>query len=74
MALAPHPEKLPYSHFSLGMEKKSNTLSPEERRVVAYHEAGHTLVGWLLEHTDPVLKVQSCDRHMTTVVYSVLCR
>ena len=40
-----------------GMEKRSGVLSPEERRVIAYHEAGHALVGWLLEHTDPVLKV-----------------
>lgn len=39
------------------MEKKTGVLSPEERRVVAYHEAGHALLGWLLEHTDPVLKV-----------------
>ena len=40
-----------------GMEKKSNVLTPAERQVVAYHEAGHALVGWLLEHTDPILKV-----------------
>ena len=40
-----------------GMEKKSGMLTPEEKRVVAYHEAGHALVGWLLEHTDPILKV-----------------
>ena len=42
-----------------GMEKKSAILTPEEKRVVAYHEAGHALVGWLLEHTDPILKVAS---------------
>ena len=45
-----------------GMEKKSGTLSPEEKRVVAYHEAGHALVGWLLEHTDPILKVTSLQQ------------
>ena len=39
------------------MEKKSNVMSPAERRVVAFHEAGHALAGWLLEHTDPVMKV-----------------
>ena len=39
------------------MEKKSGILTPEEREVVAYHEAGHALTGWLLEHTDPVMKV-----------------
>lgn len=46
-----------YSSMFSGMEKKSNVLSPAERQVVAYHEAGHALVGWLLEHTDPILKV-----------------
>ena len=40
------------------MEKYNNPLSAEERRVVAYHEAGHAIVGWMLEHTDPVLKVR----------------
>ena len=39
------------------MEKKSNMMSPAERRVVAFHEAGHALTGWLLEHTDPIMKV-----------------
>ena len=41
------------------MEKKSNLMSPAERRVVAFHEAGHALTGWLLEHTDPIMKVGS---------------
>ncbi|XP_018021420.2 paraplegin, partial [Hyalella azteca] len=45
-----------------GIEKKSSTVSPEERRVVAYHEAGHALVGWLLEHTDALLKVTIVPR------------
>ena len=40
-----------------GMEKKSHTMSPEERKIVAIHEAGHAVVGWMLEHTDPLLKV-----------------
>ena len=44
-------------YLFLGMEKKSNPLSPEERKIIAYHEAGHALVGWLLEFTEPVLKV-----------------
>ena len=34
-------------------------MSPEERKTVAIHEAGHAVVGWMLEHTDPLLKVQS---------------
>uniref|UniRef100_A0A8D2J7B4 SPG7 matrix AAA peptidase subunit, paraplegin n=1 Tax=Varanus komodoensis TaxID=61221 RepID=A0A8D2J7B4_VARKO len=40
-----------------GTAKKSTILSQEERRVVAFHESGHALVGWLLEHTEAVMKV-----------------
>uniref|UniRef100_A0A803T2A4 SPG7 matrix AAA peptidase subunit, paraplegin n=1 Tax=Anolis carolinensis TaxID=28377 RepID=A0A803T2A4_ANOCA len=40
-----------------GTAKKSKILSQEERRVVAFHESGHALVGWLLEHTEAVMKV-----------------
>ena len=40
-----------------GMEKKTNVLQPEEKKTVAYHEAGHAVAGWFLEHADPLLKV-----------------
>lgn len=40
-----------------GAEKRSRTLIEEEREIVAYHESGHALVGWLLEYTDALLKV-----------------
>ncbi len=39
------------------MEKRNHVMSSEERRIVAYHEAGHAVVGWCLEHTDPIMKV-----------------
>ncbi|KJH43971.1 ATP-dependent metallopeptidase HflB [Dictyocaulus viviparus] len=39
-----------------GSEKRSRTLVEEEREIVAYHEAGHALVGWLLQHTDALIK------------------
>ncbi|CAL1580769.1 unnamed protein product [Knipowitschia caucasica] len=45
-----------------GLEKKTQVLQPEEKRVVAYHEAGHAVVGWYLEHTDPLLKVSIIPR------------
>ncbi|XP_028595839.2 mitochondrial inner membrane m-AAA protease component paraplegin [Podarcis muralis] len=45
-----------------GTAKKSKILSPEERRVVAFHESGHTLVGWLLEHTEAAMKVSIAPR------------
>lgn len=40
-----------------GLERKSRLLSPEEKKIVAYHEAGHAICGWFLEHADPLLKV-----------------
>lgn len=45
-----------------GTEKRSSSMSAEERRIIAYHECGHALVGWLLEHTDPLLKVSIVPR------------
>ena len=43
--------------FLPGLEKKTQVLQPEEKKVVAYHEAGHAVAGWFLEHADPLLKV-----------------
>jgi len=45
-----------------GIQKKSNPLSPEERRTVAYHEAGHAIVSWMLKYTEPVLKISVVPR------------
>merc|ERR1719225_1441321 len=45
-----------------GPEKKTKMLSAHERNVVAYHESGHALVGWMLEHTDALLKVTIIPR------------
>ena len=41
-----------------GLEKKTQVLQPEEKKTVAYHEAGHAVAGWYLEHADPLLKVR----------------
>ena len=40
-----------------GLEKKTQVLQPGEKMTVAYHEAGHAVVGWFLEHADPLLNV-----------------
>ncbi|KHJ98702.1 ATP-dependent metallopeptidase HflB [Oesophagostomum dentatum] len=45
-----------------GMEKKSQVLQPEEKRTVAFHEAGHAVAGWFLEFADPLLKVSIIPR------------
>ena len=42
-----------------GLEKKTNVLQPDEKKTVAYHEAGHAVVGWFPEHADPLLRVTS---------------
>lgn len=45
-----------------GLEKKSTVFSPQEKRVIAFHEAGHATVSWLLEHGDPLIKVTIIPR------------
>lgn len=40
-----------------GMEKKSRVLQADEKKIVAYHEAGHAVCGWFLQYADPLLKV-----------------
>lgn len=45
-----------------GMEKKTNVLQPDEKKTVAYHEAGHAVCGWYLEYSDPLLKVSIIPR------------
>jgi AFG3 family protein len=37
-------------------------MTPEEKRTVAFHEAGHAIAGWFLEHADPLLKVTIIPR------------
>ncbi|XP_024274547.1 paraplegin isoform X1 [Oncorhynchus tshawytscha] len=45
-----------------GSVKKSKILSKEEQKIVAFHESGHALVGWLLEHTEALMKVSIAPR------------
>ncbi|CAK9187275.1 unnamed protein product [Ilex paraguariensis] len=45
-----------------GLEKKNKVISKIERRTVAYHESGHAVVGWFLEHAEPLLKVTIVPR------------
>jgi len=45
-----------------GLEKKNHVMTPEEKTTVAYHEAGHAILGWFLEHADPLLKVTIIPR------------
>ena len=45
-----------------GLEKKTQVLQPSEKMMVAYQEPGHAMVGWFLEHADPLLKVSIVPR------------
>jgi AFG3 family protein len=48
-----------------GLEKKSKIISPEEKKIIAYHEAGHAVISWLLPHIDPLVKVSIIPRGKT---------
>merc|ERR1712100_121651 len=45
-----------------GLEKRNAVMTVEEKKTVAYHEAGHAIAGWFLEHADPLLKVTIVPR------------
>eukprot|EP01025_Chloroclados_australasicus_P061646 TRINITY_DN8104_c0_g1_i4.p1 TRINITY_DN8104_c0_g1~~TRINITY_DN8104_c0_g1_i4.p1 ORF type:complete len:688 (-),score=79.63 TRINITY_DN8104_c0_g1_i4:322-2385(-) len=53
-----------------GLEKKGKKIQKSERRTVAYHEAGHAVVGWFLEHADPLLKVSIVPRGSAALGFS----
>lgn len=61
-------KEVAFTHFEqaiervvAGLEKKSLVIQPDEKKVIAYHEAGHAVVGWFLRYADPLLKVQRTD-------------
>ncbi len=53
-----------------GLEKKNKIISPEEKKIVAYHEAGHAVAGWYLEHADPLVKVSIVPRGLAALGYA----
>jgi cell division protease FtsH len=53
-----------------GLEKKNKLISPEERKVIAFHESGHAIAGWFLENTDPVVKVSIVPRGLSALGYA----
>eukprot|EP01091_Cochliopodium_minus_P004879 TRINITY_DN1477_c0_g1_i1.p1 TRINITY_DN1477_c0_g1~~TRINITY_DN1477_c0_g1_i1.p1 ORF type:complete len:615 (-),score=229.79 TRINITY_DN1477_c0_g1_i1:35-1879(-) len=68
-----------FSHFEQaiervigGIEKRSKVLSIEEKTKVAYHEAGHAVVGWFCKHADPLLKVSIVPRGLAALGYAQL--
>jgi AFG3 family protein len=53
-----------------GLEKKTKIISPEEKKIVAFHEAGHAVAGWFLEHADPLVKVSIVPRGVAALGYA----
>jgi len=53
-----------------GLEKKTKIILPEEKRIIAYHEAGHAICGWYLEHAYPLLKVTIVPRGTAALGYA----
>lgn len=53
-----------------GLEKKNKIISAEEKQVIAYHEAGHAVCGWFLEHAYPLLKVTIVPRGTAALGYA----
>ena len=53
-----------------GLEKKTKIISADEKKIVAYHEAGHAVAGWFLEHADPLVKVSIVPRGVAALGYA----
>jgi cell division protease FtsH len=53
-----------------GLEKKNKIISPEEKKIIAYHEAGHAVCGWFLEHANPLVKVSIVPRGVAALGYA----
>lgn len=53
-----------------GLEKKNKLISPEEKNIVAHHEAGHAIAGWFLEHANPLVKVSIVPRGVAALGYA----
>jgi AFG3 family protein len=53
-----------------GLEKKNKIISPDEKNIIAYHEAGHAICGWYLEHAYPLLKVTIVPRGVAALGYA----
>jgi cell division protease FtsH len=53
-----------------GLEKKNKLISPEEKKIIAYHEAGHAVCGWFLENAHPLLKVSIIPRGVAALGYA----
>merc|ERR1712137_1335047 len=66
----PHDFEAAIERVIGGLEKKKKVLSSEEKTTVAYHEAGHAVTAWFLEHASPLLKVSIIPRGSAALGYA----
>ncbi|MBK9103726.1 MAG: ATP-dependent zinc metalloprotease FtsH [Saprospiraceae bacterium] len=62
-------------HYALdrvigGLEKRNKLISPDEKEIIAHHEAGHAICGWYLEHASPLVKVTIVPRGIGTLGFA----
>lgn len=53
-----------------GLEKKNKLISPKEKKIIAYHETGHAICGWFLEHAHPLVKVSIVPRGLAALGFA----
>jgi AFG3 family protein len=53
-----------------GLEKKNKLISPKEKEIIAYHETGHAICGWFLEHAHPLVKVSIVPRGLAALGFA----
>ena len=58
------------ARVTIGLEKKTKVISPEEKKIVAWHEAGHAVAAWYLEHASPLVKVSIIPRGPSALGYA----
>ena len=54
-----------------GLEKKNKVINPREKQIVAYHEAGHAIISWMMAENDPVQKISIVPRGMSALGYTM---
>ncbi len=54
-----------------GLEKKNKVINPREKQIVAYHEAGHAIISWMMPENDPVQKISIVPRGMSALGYTM---
>ena len=61
---------MPWTRSSADWRRRARLIAPQEKEIIAYHEAGHAICGWFLEHASPLVKVTIVPRGIGTLGYA----